>query len=95
MRGSICCTRTRKWLGLLVSEIVSRIAPHLLIVFVFNAAHFRAVSFAEILMPKRAPRDKFTVYNEAILTVYSYAWFHFTFCLATLYMMAQLTNWYK
>ncbi|VDO03509.1 unnamed protein product [Rodentolepis nana] len=53
------------------------------------------MSFAEVLLPKRAPRDRFTVYNEAILTVYSYAWFHFTFCLATLYMMAQLTNWYN
>ncbi|VDL59147.1 unnamed protein product [Hymenolepis diminuta] len=53
------------------------------------------MSFAEVLLPKRAPRDRFTIYNEAILTVYSYAWFHFTFCLATLYMMAQLTNWYN
>ncbi|EUB56975.1 Serine incorporator 5 [Echinococcus granulosus] len=53
------------------------------------------VSLAEVLLPQRSPKDRFTIYNEAILTVYSYAWFHFTFCLATLFMMAQLTNWYN
>ncbi|KAL5105807.1 Serine incorporator 3 [Taenia crassiceps] len=53
------------------------------------------MSLAEVLLPRRSPKDRFTIYNEAILTVYSYAWFHFTFCLAALYMMAQLTNWYN
>ncbi|KAL5969020.1 Serine incorporator 5, partial [Taenia solium] len=53
------------------------------------------MSLAEVLLPQRSPKDRFTIYNEAILTVYSYAWFHFTFCLATLFMMAQLTNWYN
>ncbi|VDM17741.1 unnamed protein product [Hydatigera taeniaeformis] len=53
------------------------------------------MSLAEVLLPRRSPKDRFTIYNEAILTVYSYAWFHFTFCLAALFMMAQLTNWYN
>ncbi|BHF84584.1 Serine incorporator 5 [Sparganum proliferum] len=53
------------------------------------------VSFADVVADTRAPRDQFTIYNEAILAVYSYSWFHFTFCLSCLYMMAQLTNWYN
>uniref|UniRef100_A0A0X3Q6X0 Serine incorporator 5 n=1 Tax=Schistocephalus solidus TaxID=70667 RepID=A0A0X3Q6X0_SCHSO len=53
------------------------------------------VSFADVVADNRAPRDQFTIYNEAILAVYSYPWFHFTFCLSSLYMMAQLTNWYN
>ncbi|CAH8853969.1 unnamed protein product [Trichobilharzia szidati] len=42
-----------------------------------------------------APRDGYTMYNEAIASVYSYPWFHFIYALAALYLMTQLTNWYN
>ncbi|XP_005096899.1 probable serine incorporator [Aplysia californica] len=35
------------------------------------------------------------VQNEADGVVYSYSFFHFLFCLAALYIMMQLTNWYR
>ncbi|KAF8560544.1 hypothetical protein P879_08744 [Paragonimus westermani] len=56
-----------------------------------------ASSFAFLgpMLNTAAPRDNYTVYNETIASVYSYSWFHFIYGLATLYLMAQLTNWYK
>ncbi|VDN18772.1 unnamed protein product [Dibothriocephalus latus] len=54
-----------------------------------------SVSFADVVAASNAPRDRFTIYNEAVLAIYSYSWFHFTFCLSSLYMMTQLTNWYN
>ncbi|CAL8074120.1 unnamed protein product [Calicophoron daubneyi] len=56
-----------------------------------------AASFAFIgpMMTTAAPRDGYLIYNEVIASVYSYPWFHFIFALSTLYLMAQLTNWYN
>ncbi|KAF5402155.1 Serine incorporator 5 [Paragonimus heterotremus] len=56
-----------------------------------------ASSFAFLgpMLNTAAPRDKYTIYNETIASVYSYSWFHFIYGLATLYLMAQLTNWYN
>ncbi|WAR01056.1 SERIC-like protein [Mya arenaria] len=34
-------------------------------------------------------------YNEADGVIYSYSFFHFTCVIATLYVMMQLTNWYR
>ncbi|XP_045216794.2 serine incorporator 5-like isoform X2 [Mercenaria mercenaria] len=35
------------------------------------------------------------IYNEADGVIYSYSFFHFVCCTATLYIMMQLTNWYR
>lgn len=35
------------------------------------------------------------IYNEADGVTYSYSFFHFVCCTATLYIMMQLTNWYR
>lgn len=35
------------------------------------------------------------IYNEADGVVYSYSFFHFVCAIATLYIMMQLTNWYR
>ncbi|RTG87532.1 uncharacterized protein DC041_0007411 [Schistosoma bovis] len=54
-----------------------------------------SLSFLGTMLNTAAPRDGYTTYNEAIASVYSYPWFHFIYALATLYLMTQLTNWYK
>lgn len=35
------------------------------------------------------------IYNEAEGVVYNYSFFHMIFCLVSLYIMMQLTNWYR
>ncbi|CAH8589330.1 unnamed protein product [Schistosoma rodhaini] len=54
-----------------------------------------SLSFLGTMLNTAAPRDGYTMYNEAIASVYSYPWFHFIYALATLYLMTQLTNWYN
>ncbi|CAH8556404.1 unnamed protein product [Heterobilharzia americana] len=54
-----------------------------------------SLTFLGSMLNTAAPRDGYTMYNEAIASVYSYPWFHFIYALATLYLMTQLTNWYN
>ncbi|CAH8522053.1 unnamed protein product [Schistosoma turkestanicum] len=54
-----------------------------------------SLRFLGTMLNTAAPRDGYTMYNEAIASVYSYPWFHFIYALATLYLMTQLTNWYN
>jgi hypothetical protein len=44
--------------------------------------------------PSEAGGQK-VLYNEADGVIYSYAFFHFICCTAILYIMMQLTNWYR
>lgn len=35
------------------------------------------------------------IYNESEKVVYNYPFFHFVFIMAYLYIMAQVTDWYR